>query len=532
MKTLYINGRIFTGELPLQDSFAVENGRFASPEKADVTVDLHGAFVCPGFIDSHMHVLNYGSAMRQCDLSAATGSMQQLQEALRQHMDRLPPDAWVLGRGWNQDYFVPASGMPTRAELDAVTTEHPVCIVRCCGHCLSVNSRALEVLDIDENIAVPDGGSVDVDENGRLTGVFRDSAMTLVQSRLPVPALQDVKQMMKAAMQKLSSVGVTSCHTDDLCTFDNVPWRTVLQAYRELEEAGEMTVRVYEQSQLTTPEELRAFLAEGYKTGVGSEWFKIGPLKMLGDGSLGARTAYLSGSYADAPGEKGIPIFTQEQFDEMIGMAHAGGMQVAVHAIGDGILDRVLHAYKRAFAASAPRDHRSGIVHVQLTRPDQWQRMKEMNLHAYVQSIFLDYDTPIVHERAGEELASTSYAFHTLKEMGLHVSNGTDCPVEKPDPMRGIQCAVTRQPLDGSLPPYGPQEKMTVEEALRSYTAEGAYASFEEHFKGKIQPGMAADFVILSANPFEVPAQQLSSIRALATYVNGQMVYQEKEVLS
>lgn len=529
MKTLYVNGRVFTGTLPLQDSFAVENGRFADVQNTQQVVDLQGAFVCPGFIDSHMHVLNYGSAMEQCDLTAATGSMQQLQQALRQHMQGLPEGAWVLGRGWNQDYFVPAAGMPTRAELDEVTTEHPVCIVRCCGHCLSVNSRALEVLGIDENTPVPDGGSVDLDENGQLTGVMRDSAMTLVQGRLPVPQTQDLKRMMKTAMRALNRVGVTSCHSDDFCTFDSVPWQQVMQAYRELEEAGELTVRVYEQSQLTTPDELRDFLKQGYRTGVGSEWFKIGPLKMLGDGSLGARTAYLSGSYADAPDEKGLAIFTQEQFDEMLSIAHEGGMQSAVHAIGDGILDRVLSAYERAFAKAPPRDHRSGIVHVQLTRPDQWQKMKELNLHMYVQNIFIDYDTRIVHQRAGEELAASSYAFHTFKKLGMHVSNGTDCPVEKPDPMRGVQCAVTRQPLDGSLPPYRAKECMTVEEALVSYTAEGAYASFEEDFKGRIQPGMAADFVILSGNPFETAPERLCGIRALSTYVNGELVYQEKE---
>lgn len=529
MKTLYINGRVFTGTLPLQDSFAVENGRIADPENAQQVVDLHGAFVCPGFIDSHMHVLNYGSAMEQCDLSVATGSAAQLQQALRKHMSHLPEDAWVLGRGWNQDYFVPDTGMPTRRELDAVTTERPVCIVRCCGHCLVVNSRAMEMLGLDENTVSPEGGSIDRDETGKLTGVFRDTAMTLVQGRLPVPQTQDLKRMMKTAMRALNRVGVTSCHSDDFCAFDGVPWQQVMQAYRELEEAGEMTVRVYEQSQLTTPDELRDFLKQGYKTGVGSEWFKIGPLKMLGDGSLGARTAYLSQHYADAPDEKGLAIFTQEQFDEMLSIAHEGGMQSAVHAIGDGILDRVLSAYERAFAKAPPRDHRSGIVHAQLTRPDQWQKMKKLNLHMYVQNIFIDYDTRIVHARAGEELAASSYAFHTFKKLGMHVSNGTDCPVEKPDPMRGVQCAVTRQPLDGSLPPYRADERMTVEEALVSYTAEGAYASFEENFKGRIQPGMAADFVILSGNPFETAPEQLCALRALSTYVNGESVYQEEE---
>ncbi|MBO7251166.1 MAG: amidohydrolase family protein, partial [Oscillospiraceae bacterium] len=171
-------------------------------------------------------------------------------------------------------------------------------------------------------------------------------------------------------------------------------------------------------------------------------------------------------------------------------------------------------------------DHRCGIVHVQLTRPEQLEAMRTLNLHAYIQSIFLDYDSRIVRERAGTALAQTSYAFHSMKCMGLHVSNGTDCPVEYPHPMRGIQCAITRQPLDGSLPPYRPEEAMTLEEALVSYSAEGAYASFEENTKGKIQPDHLADFVILSQNPFTVSPTQLSSITPLATFLAGKCVYQ------
>lgn len=538
MKTIYTGGRVFTGALPLRQAFAVEDGRFlavgtdeemlALREPGDQLMDLQGRFVCPGFIDSHMHVVNFGHAMQQCMLGEATTSLAALQRALRDFLAKhdLLQDAWLLGRGWNQDYFVPATGMPTRDDLDQVTTAHPVCIVRCCGHCLVVNSRALELLGIDESTPAPEGGTICRDETGRLNGVFMDSAMSLVQTRLPEPQAEDIKRMIRTAAKELNRVGVTSCHTDDLCTFEHVPWRRVIQAYKELEAAGELTVRVYEQSQLTTQESLRDFLDSGYNTGVGTEWFRIGPLKILGDGSLGARTAFMADSYADAPGEKGLAIFPQEQFNGLIGLAHERGMQVSVHAIGDGILDRILDAYALAFAAHPREDHRSGIVHVQLTRPDQLQRMKDMQLHAYVQSIFIDYDAHIVYQRAGQKLADSSYAFHSMKEMGMHVSNGTDCPVEGPNPLRGIQCAVTRQPIDGSLPPYRPEERMTVEEALRSYTAEGAHASFEENVKGQILPGMTADFVVLSANPFDTAPEKLAGITVLATFLGGKTVYQ------
>ncbi len=537
MRTIYYGGRVFTGSLPLQEAFLVEDERFlcvgtneeilAMKQPDDEAVPLGDCFVCAGFNDSHMHLVNYGHAMEQCDLTRATDSLQSLQNALR-IFDEMHPggsEDWLSGRGWNQDLFLPETGIPTRLDLDAVTTARPICIVRCCGHCLIVNTRALELLGLDENTPIPEGGAADRDENGRLTGVFRDMAMSLVYSRLPAPSRNDLKRKIRKACRALNQVGVTSCHSDDLCVFDAVTWQEVLEAFREVKEEGGLTVRVNEQSQLTDLAQLQDFLDSGLTTGVGDEWFRIGPLKMLGDGSLGARTAYLSGEYADEPGEKGLAIFTQEQFDEMIALANRHHMSAAVHAIGDGILDRVLNAYEAAFREYPREDHRSGVVHVQLTRPDQLERMKKLNLHSYVQTIFLDYDSHIVRERAGEELAASSYAFRTLRAGGGHVSNGTDCPVEWPDPMRGVQCAVTRQPLDASLPPYRPEEAYSVEEALQIYTWEGAYASFEEAFKGRIAPGMAADFVILSADPFETPSQELALIRTLRTFLAGKCVY-------
>lgn len=535
MKTIYTGAKVFTGALPLQEAFAVEDGRFCAVgtlrevEKngADRIVDLGGAFVCPGFIDSHMHMLNYGNAMQNCDLSEATGSLKQVQQALADFAKQrgLGREEWLIGRGWNQDCFVPATGIPTRDDLDQVSCEHPICIVRCCGHCLSVNSRALEMLGIDEQTPAPEGGTIERDEAGRLNGIFMDTAMPLVQGRLPAPDKAALKRMILASARALNAVGVTSCHTDDLCTFEHVGWRQVIEAFRELEEEGALSVRVYEQSQLDTPHKLRDFLSSGFGTGVGSDRFKIGPLKLVGDGSLGARTAYMSRSYADAPDEKGLAIFTQEQFDELIAIAREQGMQVAVHAIGDGILDMILNAYEKVFKAYPAQDHRCGIVHVQLTRPDQLERMKVLGLHAYAQTIFIDYDSHVVYERAGRKLADSSYAFRTLLHMGVHVSNGTDCPVEKPDPMRGIQCAVTRQPLNADLPPYRAEEQMTVEEALGTYTSEGAYASFEENVKGRIAPGMLADFTVLDQNPFETDPQTLASIRVLQTWLGGERVY-------
>ena len=318
--------------------------------------------------------------------------------------------------------------------------------------------------------------------------------------------------MMHAACRALNAYGVLSCQTYDYNHLQTVPWETVNKAYRELEAEGRLTVRVNEQSNFTSLESLREFVEAGNRTGTGTDFFRIGPLKMLGDGALGARTAYLSRPYADDPSTCGIPVFSQETMDEMVDYANAQGMQVAVHAIGDACLDRVLTAYERAMASHPRKDPRHGIVHCQITRPDQLAKIGRMGLHVYAQSIFLDYDIHMVKERVGEELASTSYSWKTLMETGATVSNGTDCPVELPDALACIQCAVTRKTLKDQIGPYLPDQAFTVKEALDSYTCGGAYASFEENIKGKISHGMLADFVVLEENPFETPPEKLREI--------------------
>lgn len=537
MKQIFINGNVFTGDENLKTAFIAENGIFTyvgndreallKQEEGDEINDLDGKFVVPGFIDSHMHVINYGHALEICDLAGATDSIDSVIGALTafKNEKNIPNGEWITGRGFNHDLFSGNKSLPTREDLDRVSTVHPISITRCCGHCLSVNTKALEMLSITGDIPQPYGGQFDLDESGYPTGVFRDAAMDMIQRHFKSPAKDDLKRMIANVVKKLNSLGVTSVHSDDFCVFDGIDFEDVIKAYKELESEEKLTLRVYEQSQFVTPEALNDFLSRGYKTGTGSDLFKIGPLKLLGDGSLGARTAYLSKEYADQPGEKGLAIFTQEELDQLIETAHTNGMQIAVHAIGDGVLDMILSSFERAFALSPKRDHRSGIVHIQLTRRDQLEKVKQLNLHAYAQTIFIDYDSHIVHERAGEALASTSYAFHTLKEMGLHVSNGTDCPVEDPNPMRGIQCAVTRRPLHEDIPAYRPEEKMSIAEALNSYTTQGAYASFEEHKKGKIQRGMLCDFAVLSENPFLISPSSLHKIKVLETYFGGKCIY-------
>ena len=543
IKTFYTNAVVYPGKgMPPADSFLVESGRFTFVGKlkdaagivdsCDEVVDLHGAFVCAGFNDSHMHLLSFGQMLDSAGLAEHTDSLAGMLDYLRAYAEEKQPSPgeWIIGRGWNQDFFSDEHRLPSRCDLDKVSTTHPVLINRACGHCLVVNSEAIRLMGLTTETPCPDGGRIGI-EDGEPDGRLYDNAMQLAWDHVPLPDKDKLKSMIRAACRALNACGITSVQTDDYCVWRNLPWEMVNDAFRALEESGELTVRVYEQANFTSPEDLTDFLAMGNSTGTGTDLFRIGPLKMLGDGSLGARTAFLSVPYADKPDTRGIPVFSQELLDGMIDLAVKNGMQVAVHTIGDACLDSVLSAYEKAFDecrkhGGHPEDLRCGIVHCQITRPDQLKKIADMRLHVYAQSIFLDYDIRIVRARVGNALADTSYSWKTLMDMGVRVSNGTDCPVEKPDAVNGIQCAVTRRTLDGTGP-YLLDEAFTVSEAIDSYTSAGAYASFDETEKGMIAPGMLADFVVLERDPFKTSPDKLKDIRIAKTYLGGKRVYPE-----
>ena len=537
MKAVFYNGKVYTGEETLKEAFLVEDGvitavgtdaeLLTSADTETVRNDLSGSFVCPGFNDSHMHLLNYGKALRSADLSGHTDSLEGMIRYLKAYAEAHPPreGQWLTGRGWNQDYFQDVTRMPDRRDLDAVSTEYPIIVTRACGHACVVNSAALRLAGISAGTKSPEGGTVGI-ENGEPDGRLYDNAIGLVSPLIPSADREDLKEMIKAACRALNAYGITSVQSDDYGAFPGIPAETVNDVFRELTESGELTVRVYEQANLSSLEELARFAAAGNVTGAGTAHFRIGPLKIVADGSLGSRTAFLSGTYADQPDTSGLMLYSTEELNALIGYANAHEMQVAVHAIGDGCLDRVLDAIEHALKEHPRNDHRHGIVHCQITRPDQLERIRDLQLHVYAQSVFLDYDNHIVEKRVGKELAATSYSWKTLMDAGVSVSNGSDCPVELPDVMEGIECAVTRRSMDGTGP-YLPAKAFTVREALDSFTVRGAEASFEEDRKGRIAPGYAADFTILDRDPFMTPASQLHTIPVRACYLDGRCVYQK-----
>ena len=535
MRSLYYNGAVYTGTMPLVEAFVVEDGIFCfagSNEEARtaagpdaVMTDLEGRFVCPAFNDSHMHLLEFGQGLYAPQVEAHTSSLGELLNRLRDFEKKYPrrEGEWLVARGWNQDDFTDVRRMPDRWDLDKVSQNIPICVVRMCGHCLTVNSKALELLGVTADSVQPEGGRIGM-ENGAPDGRFYENAVRLVYDVIPQPDREELKKMILAACRVLNSYGITCCQTDDYGAFRGVSWQTINKVYRELEKNGDLTVRIYEQCNFEEPEELREFVESGYRTGIGSDFFRIGPLKIVADGALGARTAYLSRPYADAPYTCGMMSFPQETLEEMISYANEQGMQIAVHAIGDGCLDRVLAAFEKALKEHPRRDHRHGIVHCQITRPDQLEQIRQLKLHVYSQSIFLDYDIRIVEARVGKEMAATSYNWKTLLCGGVSVSNGSDCPIEAPHVMSGIQCAVTRCTLDGTGP-YLPEQAYTVQEALESYTVRGAEACFGEERMGQIRAGMLADFAVLGANPFETEPGRLKEIPVCATYLGGRKVF-------
>ncbi len=528
MATAYYNGRVYTGALPLCEAFLAENGRIlqtgstrdilAALRSGDDRFDLEGCFVCPGFNDSHMHLLGFGNALRTAPLAAHTGSLGDMLACLRSFLAAHPPaeGQWLLGRGWNQDLFSDVNRMPDRHDLDSVSPHVPILVTRACGHCCVLNTAALRIAGIGPGTPDPSGGAIGR-EGGEPDGRLYDNAIELASRAVAAPGPAELRERLLAAGRELNRYGITSVQTDDYQVFPDVSWQAVNGICRGLADRRELTVRVCEQAQFTDPVSLRGFLDAGFTTGTGTDAFRIGPLKLVADGSLGSRTAFLSRPYADSPDTRGFPLFSDEALYEMIALAHSRGMQVAVHAIGDACLDQVLDAFDRALKAWPRPDCRHGIVHCQVTRPDQLARIRSLGLRVWAQSIFLDYDNHIVEKRAGSVLAASSYHWKTLMDSGVSVSNGSDCPVELPDVMAGIRCAVTRTSRDGTGP-YLPGQAFTVQEALDSFTVRGAEATFEEGFKGRLAPGYLADFTVLAENPFETDPARLHEIRVVGCH--------------
>lgn len=535
MSTAIINAKIYVRRGEFAQALLVDDAgliqavgaedeiRAAMPEGCAVW-DAQGRTIVPGFNDSHMHLMMKGELLQAIELLGAT-SIADVQQRCRDYIARRRPAPGTVlhGMGWNQDYFhEDGNRLLTRRDLDAVTTEYPLILERACGHILTCNTAALELAGITKTSVAPAGGAYDLDESGELTGVVRENACTQVLALRKGRTRAEVEDVIRTAMAHASKNGVTSVQTMDLRP---AVWEETLAAY-EAVQAENPSVRVYHQVNFMEPEGFRRFLEKGYATGKGDAWNKIGPLKMFVDGSLGARTALMRRPYHDDPSTTGIATLTPDQIAEMVGLAVEHRCQVAMHAIGDGAIERVLDAYD-AVCTNGENPLRLGVVHVQITDRPLLERFTKNNIIAYVQPIFLHYDISIVRDRVGPELASTSYAFKTMKTLGIHASYGTDCPVEDLNPLECIHCAVNRTNLrDEPAGGFEPAECVDVSDAVDAYTLEGAYVSFEENVKGRLLPGFYADLAVLSDDIFTIDPLKIRHVKVDATMAGGRWVFE------
>src|SRR5690554_1312854 len=480
-------------------------------------IDLAGKTVIPGFNDSHMHLYGFRKILEMVYLMKVN-NIDDIINKIKNYIknNKINVNQWLQGRGWNQDYFKINKRFPTRDDLDKISKKHPIILSRVCGHIAVVNSKALEVCNISENTLDVEGGNFDIN-----MGIFKENALSLIMDNIPKPSVIDIKNTLIKAMNYANSKGITSIHTDDLSHCGN--YKYMLQAYEELNKENKLTCRIYQQC-LLNKSQLKEFIELGYKTGVGDNYFKIGPLKVLSDGSLGARTAALSKAYSDDKSTSGIMCYSNEELEDIITFAHENDMQIAIHCIGDRSMKIVLDCYEKVIKDRNYKRH--GIIHCQIMDKIILNKFKDIDILAYIQPIFLHYDLHIVENRVGKELAKTSYAFKSMIDKGIHLSLGTDCPVEICDPLVNIYCSVNRKDLQG-FPQAGfnPQENLSVHEAIYHYTQESAYASFEENIKGSISEDKLADLVVLTDNIFNISPIYIKDIKVLKTIVGGKVVY-------
>ena len=529
---LFYNGHFYTGPGYAASVLWAQGGRIralggpellaAAPPELPRT-DLGGGWVLPGFNDSHLHLLDVGRGLASVDLFCASGPADiaaRCAAFVRAHA--VPPGQAVYGNGWNQDLFAGPHTLPTRADLDAAVPDHPLLLYRVCGHIMLCNTAALRAAGITSQTPDPPGGGIDRGPGGEPNGLLRDNAVALVRPLLPAETPAACAGRWRAALAHAAAHGLTSVQTCDVRSRD---WPTVLASLEELDAQDALPLRLTLQCAMDTPEDLQALWDAGYRPGAHGKRWKIGPLKLFLDGSLGARTAWLRGGYADAPGAHGLCCLPMAEALALARKADAAGMQVVAHAIGDGAMEEMLDIIE---TLNAPRGGanplRHGVVHCQVTAPGQWDRLAALGAGALVQPIFLDYDHTIVTARCGAALAGTSYAFGDAVRRGLPVSYGTDAPVESLDPLRNLYAAVTRRPLSGGAP-WQPQQGVTRAQALFCYTQGSAWQEFAEAEKGRLAPGFLADFTVLDRDYFTVPEADIPRLRVQATVTGGQVVY-------
>lgn len=484
--------------------------------------DLQGKLMLPGFVDSHLHMLHYAfveKSVKLFDCKSVEDTLAAASAKLTQDKDK--GLRWLFCRGWNEELFSNRR-YPTRQELDEVTANIPLIMVRVCGHIAVCNTCGLQKLQAIEEFSEIQR-DVDLD-----SGLIKENAVQFFYSVLDTPSQSQIEEYIKVGMRRLNEKGITAIHSDDLASLPGKDWRRILNAFQSLELRREMSVRIYEQCLFERFFDLKAFISMGYRTGQGGDFFRIGPIKLLQDGSLGARTAALKEPYEGDYDNLGLIIYEQNELNQIIAFCDENHMQVAVHCIGDRAMDMVISAIESSPFAKINPKNRHGIVHAQITNQKILDKMKAGSILAYIQPVFVSLDMNIVEPRIGPSRMDKVYAWKSMLDMGIRASGGSDAPVVSFDVMENIYFAVTRKNTDGE-PEKGwlPEECLSVPKALRLFTKYPAYASFSENTNGTIEVGKLADLVVLEKNIFTVPPQHIKDIQIAMTVVNGNIVYEK-----
>ena len=503
---------------PTASAIAVKNGkilaindieRFIGPSTR--RIDAQGATIIPGFIDSHGHMEALGDSLETLDLRG-TKSVEEIAAIVRRAALGSKPGEWIRGHSWDQNNWA-GKQFPTAEPISAAAPENPVYLTRVDGHAGWVNRKALEISGITAATPDPPGGKILRAAGGGPMGVLLDRAQRLVEGKIPPPGEQQIRERLRRGALACVRLGITT--VDDAGVS-----REVLDAYHALIRDGQLPIRIY--VMIGGEGELwREFLKRGPEL---DDRLTVRSIKLVADGALGSRGAALKEPYADDSGNSGLLILHEKDIERVARDAVAHGFQVNTHAIGDRANRVVLDAY--AAALGGANDRRFRIEHAQVVSLEDAPMFQRYSLLASMQATHATSDMPWAEARLGAERVKGAYAWRRLLSLGVHVPNGSDFPVEDPNPLWGFYATVSRQDHDGN-PPGGwfPDQRMTREEALGSWTIEGAYAAFEEKSKGSLVPGKLADFVVLSDDIMRIPPAQVLKTRVTMTVVGGEVVY-------
>ena len=490
--------------------------RYQGP--GSTVLELDGRFVMPGFIDNHAHFISGGFQMLGIDLRPATDE-QDFADRVRDYASTVPRGTWILNGDWDHEAW-PSQAIPHRKLVDEFTTGHPVFVNRLDGHMALANSLALKLAGITRHTPDPPGGAIVRDESGEPTGMLKDAAMGLVERVIPQASPEDRIRAAREAFKEARRLGVTS--VNDMASFEDV------RTYQQLLDQDDVTARIYA---ITPLPDWNRLQQAGIEKNFGGDYLRIGAVKGYVDGSLGSTTAWFYEPYLDDPGTRGLPAgmwFPEGNMRKLVFEADAAGLHLAIHAIGDRANDELLRIYADLESERGRKDRRMRIEHAQHLSPAGIQAFGKQRVIASMQPYHAIDDGRWAEKRIGPERIKTTYAFRSLLDDGALLTFGSDWSVAPLNPLLGVYAAVTRRTLDGKNPGgWVPEEKITVEEALVSYTRNNAFAMFREQDLGTLEAGKLADLVVLSTNPMLVDPAEIGNIEVQRTIVGGKTVFEK-----